>query len=192
MVTACAAAATMPPAVAPAESLAVSSASLARVATQSGTPSFASCSRRASRPLAMLCASSTRLGRKSSASRSSTPPTKRMAVAQTMPAAADRERPRARRRRTMGANTAEMTTATAIEAVTVHSSVATNQATTRSPATARIRQPSSAKLTSQAGTSSPAGRSRTLGGPAAPSASPGSPSAAGTLSPASASAIRAS
>ncbi len=74
------------------------------------------------------------------------PPMARIAAAQTIPAAAVRERPWSRRRSTKGAKNAEMTTATAIDAVTVHSSVARSQSTTSSPAMARTRQPRAAML----------------------------------------------
>ena len=76
----------------------------------------------------------------------------RVAAAQTMPAAPVRECPRARSRSTKGAKTAEITTATAIDAVTVHRTEHTYATTITSPAIAMTRQPRAARLTSQSGT----------------------------------------
>ena len=76
-----------------------------------------------------------------------------IAAAHTMPAAALLERPRARNRSTKGAKTAEITTATRIDAVTIHRDAHTYRTTATSPATAMTRQPRAARLTSQSGTS---------------------------------------
>src|SRR6476469_8085677 len=74
-----------------------------------------------------------------------------MAVAHTIKAAELRDRPSARSRKTMGANTAATTHATAIVAETIQKVEVTNRATTTTAAIAIRRQPTAARLISHGG-----------------------------------------
>ena len=104
-----------------------------------------------SMPEATLSTSWPAYGTKTSASRSMTPPITPRATAHTIAAAAARERPRARSRTANGAKAAAMTIAMAMDAETVHMSVASIHRTTRSAPMTMIRQPSAARLASQPG-----------------------------------------
>ena len=79
-------------------------------------------------------------------------------VAHTIAAAAFRDRPPERSRITHGANRAETTTATAIDAVTVQRRLARSQTTMMSPTTAVTRQASDARFASHGGTTVRVGR----------------------------------
>ncbi len=105
-----------------------------------------------STPSARLVTSATTYGTSASASRRATPARISSATAHTIAAATVLDRPRARRRTTNGANEAAITMAMAIDAVTVHSVVASSQPATTRAAIARTRQPRAARLPSQSGT----------------------------------------
>src|SRR5687768_10449173 len=79
-------------------------------------------------------------------------------LAHTIAAAALRDLPPERSRMTHGANSADTTTATAIEAVTVHSRLARSHTTMTRPTTAVTRHASEARFDSQDGTAAPGGR----------------------------------
>ena len=152
MVTASAADATTPPTLLPAEDLIASTAWCTAFPTHGGIPISARRASSADSP----AASANQLdgpGQEGKRQQQQDAADDGIAAAHTMPAAALLERPRARNRSTKGAKTAEITTATRIDAVTVHRVVHTYRTTATSPAIAMTRQPRAARFTSQSGTS---------------------------------------